>query len=136
MKYKGIALPSPAKGQDFTKEVDIVVPDQTMSLDYIIRKFTRGEALPPIAQSVQFGSETDLSSVEMDFEKFKNLDLVDKTEFAEKVNDLISKIEKRKAAIDAKLKSEQAQDAKRLDEKRIRLAARKLAAKQNAVRLA
>lgn len=118
MKYKSIAIPEPSLGVKFTGK-KIVVPDQSLSLQEILDRFTRGEPLE-IGKDVQYHESDD------DLEKVSHMDLVDKAEFIEKQKETqraYDKQEKRKAAA----------EKKRLDELAVsKLAADKLAAEQAA----
>lgn len=127
MKYKLSSIPEPALGVDYSEEVDLVVPDQSMSLEEILYRFTRGESLP-VGFDVNFDEDSDMSNpLNVDLEKIANSDLVDREEFIDKLKDVqrrYNEQEKAKAEAEAKRKEE---EFKKLDEKRIRLAARKLA---------
>lgn len=125
MKFKKSSIPEPSVGTDFSQEIDQVVPDQSMSLEEILTRFTRGEQLP-VGMEVQEGDESD-NPLNVDLEKLANSDLVDKEEFIGKLKDLQDRYnqqEKAKAQAEAKRKQE---EFEKLDQKRIRMAARKLA---------
>ena len=77
MKWRSISRPDPAPGQTIT-EPSIVQPNQSMSLQEILERFTRGEELA-VGKDVQYHESDD------DLEKVANMDLVDKQEFAEKL---------------------------------------------------
>lgn len=84
MKYKKSSLPAPTLGISFIGIKDIVVPDQSMSLEYILKRFTRGE---PVA----VGHETSEGIQEEDLEKMKHADLVDKAEFKDRLEQVKTK---------------------------------------------
>lgn len=129
MKFKKSSIPVPSEGTDYSNEVDQVVPDQSMSLDEILTRFTRGEQLP-VGMDVQEGDDSD-NPLNVDLEKLANSDLVDKEEFIDKLKELQSqynKQEKEKAEKEAEKKRK---EFEALDAKRIRIAAKKLAAKES-----
>lgn len=102
MKFKSIASPKPAKGMVTGKKQ--VVPDQNMSLEEIISRFTRGEALA-------IGRETSFDDGDDDLEKVKQMDLVDREEYVNKLKNTqkeYSKQEKAKATAHAKKLREEA----------------------------
>lgn len=99
-----------AKGQDFSKEIVQTVPNQSMTMQEIILRFTRGEKLPVEhkgAYSTKFG----------DLEKLKNEDITEKEariqslgNMARQENDYLAKQKSdKKARIDAKRAREQQQ---------------------------
>lgn len=125
VSFKKGAWPAPAPGEDYSQEIDQVVPDDSLSLEEILIRFTRGEALP-VGHDVQDGEDSD-NPLNVDLEKLRNSDLVDKEEFIEKLKEVQRKYdaqEKEKAAVEEKKRQE---EFARKDAKRIRLAARKLA---------
>lgn len=79
MKFKSYAFPAPSVGvvSDGKK---IVVPNQSMSLQEILERFTREEKLP-------IGKEINYHESEDDLEKVAKGDLVDREEFAEKMRE-------------------------------------------------
>lgn len=77
MKYRAIACPARVVGQtNFGPK--IVVPNQSMSLQEILERFTRGEPLE-IGKPVQYHESND------DLEKVSKMDLVDKAEYVDKL---------------------------------------------------
>lgn len=125
MKFKSIALPKPSEGVDYKSEKDEVVPDQSMSLEYILQRFTRGEPLS-VGHDVTFVEEVP-GFLDVDLEKLATSDLVDKEEYIDmlrKVKVAYDKQEKKKADDKA---AEDALKAKAAEQKRIRIEARKLA---------
>lgn len=86
MKYLASALSAPIVGQsNFGKK--IVVPNQSMSLQEILERFTRGEPLN-IGRDVQYHESDD------DLEKLQTKDLVDKAEYVEKMKQTQKDFEK------------------------------------------
>lgn len=85
MKFKSQANPGPSEGLEI-KSVKQVVPSQAMPLSEILERFTRNEALP-IGHAVQYDeSEEDIS-------KLSHMDLVDKAEYVDKLNQTKKKYE-------------------------------------------
>lgn len=127
MKFKSVACPAPSVGADYSNEEDILVPDQGLSLREILERFTRGESLP-VGQPTEYGEDEDFDNpMNVDLEKAANMDLVEKQEFVERLQDYQTRYdaqEKRKEK-DALEASEKAK--KLAEEKRIRIAAKKLA---------
>lgn len=66
------------KGQDFSKEEVLTVPNQTMSLQEILERFVRNEPLA-IGKDVNYGESED------DLEKLLRLDPVDKAAYIKKM---------------------------------------------------
>lgn len=133
MKYKNAAYPAPWKGLD-REWVKEVVPDQTIKLQEILRRFVRGEALP-LGKPTVYGSEGEIdpesdSEFNVDQEKAAHWDLTERDEFAEKVRIGTAEYEKAEAEKKRLQDVEAAEAARKADEKRIRLAAQKLAKKQ------
>lgn len=92
MKYKSIAYPQPSIGMSFDGP-SLVVPDQSMKLEEILARFTRGE-------TVALGREINYHESEDDLEKVSRMDLVDKEEYIGKLHQTqlnFEKQEKRKA---------------------------------------
>lgn len=77
MQYKSIAVPAPSEGHKPLK-LKLTVPNQSMSLQEILERFTRGEPLP-IGQQIEYHESDD------DLEKLKTMDLVDREEFIDKL---------------------------------------------------
>lgn len=74
-------------GQDFSHEEVLTVPDEDMSLQEIIERFTRGEALPQ-------GFPTSYYEGEDDIEKLQHLDIVDKRAYVEKMQTVLDQFDK------------------------------------------
>lgn len=117
MKYKSISCPAPSVGIINTSK-RLVVPDQSMSLEEILSRFTRGE-------SVAIGHETSYHESEDDLEKLSRMDLVDKGEYIDKLRQTqrnFENQEKRKAERERKrladeLKAELKREAERAAKK-------------------
>lgn len=77
MKFKSVSIPGPSKGSRTSAE-KLVVPNQSMSLLEILTRFTRGEQLPVGKDVVYHESDEDI-------EKLKHMDLVDRAEYIEKL---------------------------------------------------
>lgn len=126
MKYRSIAIPSPSMGADFSKEVDQVVPDQSLSLKQILDRFTRGEPVP-VGRETTYGSEGEEDVLDYDLEKLKHSDLTEREEVIESLREKRSQFEEREKQKAKAQKAAADKAAKLADEKRIRIAARKLA---------
>lgn len=83
-------------GQDFSDEKTVTIPDQSMSLKEILRRFVRRESLPVEHKGVYAEGFGDL-------EKMVNEDFVEQEE---RINELKKKVE------DGKAKSRKEADAK------------------------
>jgi len=77
MKYKSIATPPPSPGVKVGGKKR-VVPNMALSLEEILRRFTRGEPL-------EVGKEGQYDDGPEDLEKMAHADLVDREEFADKL---------------------------------------------------
>lgn len=86
MKYKACVYPKPSKGQRTSSE-KLVVPNQALSLQEILQRFTRNEA-------VAVGKDAKFHESEDDLEKIAHGDLVDRQEFADRLKDVQSKYER------------------------------------------
>lgn len=91
-------------GQDFSKEKVIVVPDQSMTLKEILRRFVRRESLPVEHNGIYAEGFGDL-------EKMVHEDFVEQEE---RINELRKKVEDGKAKsrkeVDAKAKAKSEAD--------------------------
>lgn len=132
MRYKTLAIPKPSLGADFSKEKNIVVPDQSMTLEEILSRFTRDEALP-VGQQIEYGDEDMENPLNVDLEKMALADLVDKAEYAESLSEVVKNFEKQEKQKAAAEKKAQDDAFKIADDERVRLAAEKLA-KENLAR--
>jgi len=95
------------KGLDFSKEKVVTVPNQAMTIETIIERFTRGERLPVQHEgsySTKFG----------DLEKLKNLDITEKEERAEQLKNFVG----REKEYSDKIKADKAAKVKASRDKR------------------
>lgn len=134
MFYKKSSIPEPSLGEDYSNEIDIVVPDQSLTLEEILTRFTRGETLP-VGMDVNDGEDSD-NPLNIDLEKLANSDLVDKEEFIGKLRSLKNEYQEQERKKAAEVKAEQQKKFEELDKKRIRIAAKKLAAEESSKKLA
>lgn len=89
MKFRSISLPKPSQGLDFKGIKKVTVPNQSMSLEEILTRFTRGEEIP-IGQPTTYQDDENISShLDVDFEKIQYMDLVDRDEFAKTLKQTI-----------------------------------------------
>lgn len=120
MKFRTESIPTPTKGISFAGIKDQVVPDRSMSLKYILERFTRGEAVP-------VAHETSEGVQEEDLEKIRHADLVDKAEYKEKLEEVKKAYDKQEKA---KLKKQRELDEQKAQEElqaKIKEEAKKLA---------
>lgn len=91
MKFRSIAFPAPSAGVKI-KGPSLVVPNQSMSLQEILTRFTRHEELPVYHEGAydEDGDE--------DLEKLANADLVDKEEYAAKLEEVKQKYDRQEKA--------------------------------------
>lgn len=115
IRFKSVAFPGPSKGLVIT-DVKQVQPDQSMSLEEILTRFTRNEALP-IGKETFYDDDDSMSDI--DLEKVTSMDLVDKQELADK-------LEETKLKYDAQEKRKAAAAAKRAHDEAVKLAAEQL----------
>lgn len=116
MNFKSIACPNASRGEDGGRK-KVVVPNQSLSLQDILERFTREEALP-IGRDIEYHESDD------DLEKVQHMDLVDREEFIERLRDTqgrYEKQEKHKAkALRDKLVDEAKAEAKKEAEKAVK----------------
>lgn len=134
IKFKR-AYPDDGKSYDLviTEEYQ-VVPDQSLSLQEILDRFVRNEELP-VDMGGEYGDEDDDNPLNVDLEKLKDADLVDKAEYMEQLKEVKTAYDKQENQRIAYEQAEAEKKAKLAEEKRIRIAARKLA-KGNSEKLA
>lgn len=78
--YKSVHLPSPVEGKaNFAPKM--VVPNQALTMQEILERFTRGEALP-------IGKEFNFWEGDEDLEKISKLDITQRMEFIEHQKDV------------------------------------------------
>jgi len=76
MQFKSLACPPVSEGQKGGRKKQ-VVPNQAMSLEEILKRFVRNEALPIGREALYHEGEDDLS-------KLDDMDPVDKKEYADR----------------------------------------------------
>lgn len=77
MEYKSYSIPKPSTGLTTTGKKQ-VVPNQALSLEEIIARFTRGE-------TVNVGRDAQFFDGDEDIEKMSRMDLVDREEYVDKL---------------------------------------------------
>lgn len=93
MKYKSRSIPGPSVGLVFTDKKS-VLPNQSLSLQEILERFTRGEPLEIGREGATYDDGPE------DLEKLSHMDLVDRAEYINKLKQTSKtweKQEKRKA---------------------------------------
>jgi len=114
MIYKSISTPAPSEGSR-TGTKKLTVPNQSMTLEEILRRFTRGEPLA-IGREGNFNEDAD-----EDLEKLATRDLVDRQEYVDKLKqkqDLFKQQDKaRKAAQLEKYLAKKAEEKAEADKK-------------------
>lgn len=102
MTFKSVANPAPSAGLVIVSK-KLVQPNQAMSLEEIISRFTRGEKLA-------IGREMSYHESDDDLEKVSTMDLVDREEYVDKLKETqkeYDKQEKRRvSALQKKLREE------------------------------
>lgn len=78
MKFKCISLPDPSSGQSYKGEKKVVVPNQALSLQEILERFSRNEEVP-------VGKDASYDDGDDDLEKVAHMDLVDREEYVDKL---------------------------------------------------
>lgn len=100
MKWKSVATnETPWEGVDFSNEKVLVVPDQSLSIEEILERFTLGQSLE-IGRDGNYDDEGH-----DDLEKLQFVDLVDKEEYIDKLRQTqknYEKQEKKRAAEEKK----------------------------------
>lgn len=124
-KFKAIAWPPPSEGKSFKGVELLTQPDQSMSLQEIIERFTRGEP-QAIGKKVEFDGDPDMENpLNVDLEKLLKKDRVDRDEYFEQVNTFAREARKQQAEIERKKK--QAAFDKAVREQAAKLAEKKAA---------
>lgn len=118
MVYKKAQNPGPSQGIRIT-EADQTVPDQSLSLAEILRRFTRHEVLP-VGHKGQYGSEVLMdpesdSELNIDVEKLRHADLTEKAEYRSTVREKIQEFEREE---DARKEREAKEKAERIAKKK------------------
>lgn len=94
MKTRPLIAPKPSQGVSFVGIKSLVVPNQALSIAEILERFTRGEP-------VNVGKQVTFHDSEDDIERISHQDIVERSEFVEKLKKVRSDFdlqEKRKAA--------------------------------------
>lgn len=125
MGFKSIARPKPSKGLTITDKSEFV-PNQSIGLHEILKRFTRGESLP-LGMSITEGSDDIDNPLNVDLEKMAQADMVDKAEFKERLKDYQKKFEQQEHKKSQKKAYEEAEKAKAEEQKQITAKARKMA---------
>lgn len=89
MKFKSKSIPPISSGLKTTGKL-CVVPNQSMSLEEILERFTRGEAVA-VGQPVNYHESED------DLEKIQHLDLTEKEEYVEGLKETQKRFKKQEA---------------------------------------
>lgn len=89
MKFRALAAPPKSVGQSFKGVKHIVLPNQAMTLQQILDRFTRGQPLP-IGQST-FGTEEENRSFGIDLEKLAFMDLAEKDEYKKQLDAVVAR---------------------------------------------
>lgn len=118
LEFKNCAVAGPRKGVNYSKEVLLTKPNESMSLNEIISRFMRGEALPVGQDGEYFEGEEDL-------EKLKKMDIVDRTEYKERMTKIVEQYQKEEDERKAQLLEDERQKFIKDVEKRARLKAKK-----------
>lgn len=120
MRFISIASPKPVhKERDWSKIEKKTVPDQSLSLQDILDRFTRKEALP-IGKQTSYNDEIELDSpFAIDLEKLAQADLLDRREALDSWNEVVDKFkaqetERQKAKDAAKAKAKAEADEARI----------------------
>lgn len=121
-KFIAVATPDPSIGEDFTGVKDEVVPDESLSLEEILSRFTRGESLE-VEHEGNYDDQT-----EVDLEKLKSADLVDRAEYVDRLKAVQKQYEEQEAQAEASRKSAAEAEEKAAFDKKVAEAAEKLAA--------
>lgn len=87
------------KGQDFSKEKDMCVPDQSLSLQEILDHFVRNEPIP-VDMGGEFGGDDVDNPLSVDLEKMARADLTVKAEYYHALEDLRNRYKAQETAIE------------------------------------
>lgn len=102
MRFRAVTTPGPSKGISFKDIPKVVKPNEALSLQEILERFTRGEAL-------DIGKEPRYHDSELDLEKLRGLDPIEREEIIEGLSAVQATYrrqeeEKKKAAVAAEVK--------------------------------
>lgn len=102
-------------GQDYSNVVDLTIPDQSLSLQDILERFTRNETLP-VDMGGEFGDEDFDNPLNVDLEKMGRADLTEKADYYNALEQL-----KKRYKAQEKAEADKAEAiAKKAEEDRIR----------------
>lgn len=121
LKFRAIAFPATSVGTSFKDVKKAVIPDQSIGLEKLLKRFTRGESMPVLHQG-NYGVVGNY-----DLEKMKFLDPVERGEIIESMKFIESKFKKQKDAEEAAQKEAAEKKALEDYDKKVRIAARKIA---------
>lgn len=132
IQYKSIVSPSPRPAsRDWTKVEKLTVPDQSLSLQDILERFTRKEALP-IGKEVSYNDEVEIDSpFAVDLEKLAKADIIDKNEAVAQWKEVSQTYEREQKAREAQQKKAAEKAAKEAEESRIQKEVEARVAKQS-----
>lgn len=116
--YKSIASPEPQRPTvDWSKMEKLTVPDQSLSLQDIIDRFSRNEALP-IGKQTSYNDEIEIDSVfAVDLEKLGKADIIEQMEHAEQWKQISDVYKEEEKARNAKKAAEKAKAQKEAEKK-------------------
>lgn len=118
MKFRAIANPKPSEGCS-KWDKNQVVPDQSLSLAEILRRFVRGEAVPVGLSTFGVDDGEQDHELDVDLEKLAHADLTEKDEWKEKARELQRKYERQEKAKADKAAKKAAEDREKAVQKRI-----------------
>lgn len=118
--YKSIASPTPkGSSRDWSKLEKLTVPDQSLSLQDILDRFSRKEALP-VGKDPSYNDEIEIDSpFAVDLEKLGQADILDKMEHAEQWREISDTFKREEAARVAKKTAADKKAAKEAENERI-----------------
>lgn len=122
MQFKTTSLRKPSEGLSFIGVEVLVVPDQAMSLEEILKRFTRSEPLP-VGFNGRYDddvSDEDNPEKDIDLEKLVHADLVDRAIYAEKMRAIVKEYEKQEDAKTSAQKKAAAEAARKKEKDALR----------------
>lgn len=109
MEFKSLALPPESEGLSFKGIPSMTVPDQAMSLEEILERFTRDESLA-IGKSVAYPEQEEVQDDSLDLEKLQYYDPVDKQAVIDKQKAVQAKYRRQEEKRQAEEKARQEAD--------------------------
>jgi len=85
MKFISIAHPKPSEGIGFDPKTSLVIPDQSLTLEQILERFTRGEQLT--VGKPTYYDDLDEEQEGYDYEKIRQMDMIDKAELLQSLKE-------------------------------------------------